>query len=79
MDYSTILVAVFSFAGTVIGSYMINNKTSALLQYRLQQLEEKVDKHNNVVERMALAENNLKSVWRNIDEIKGELHHEEKH
>ena len=77
MDYSTILVAVISFAGTVIGSYMINNKTSALLQYRLQQLETKVDKHNNVVERMALAETNLKSVWRNIDEIKEELHKEE--
>lgn len=77
MDYSTILVAVISFAGTVFGSYMINNKTSALLQYRLQQLETKVDKHNNVVERMALAETNLKSVWRNIDEIKEELHKEE--
>lgn len=77
MDYSTILVAVISFAGTVFGSYMINNKTSALLQYRLQQLEAKVDKHNNVVERMALAETNLKSVWRNIDEIKEELHKEE--
>lgn len=30
---------------------MANRKSSALIEYRLKQLEEKVNKHNNVIER----------------------------
>ena len=52
MDYSSIIVGVLALAGTLIGSMMSNNKTQALVTYRLQQLEEKVNKHNNLVERM---------------------------
>lgn len=52
MDYSSIIVGVLALAGTLIGSMMANNKTQALVIYRLQQLEEKVNKHNNLVERM---------------------------
>lgn len=33
-----------------------HSKVSALIQYRLEQLEKKVDKHNNVVERLTLLE-----------------------
>lgn len=39
---------------------------------RLKYLEGKMDKHNNVMERMAVAERDLKSVWKSIDEIKEE-------
>lgn len=52
MDYSSIIVAVLALAGTLAGSYLSNNKTTALISYRLQALEEKVNKHNNVIERM---------------------------
>lgn len=52
MDYSSIIVGVLAFAGTLIGSLISNNKTQALVTYRLQQLEAKVNKHNNLVERM---------------------------
>ena len=52
MDYSSIIVGVLALAGTLLGSIMSNNKTQALVTYRLQQLEEKVNKHNNLVERM---------------------------
>lgn len=52
MDYSAIIVGVLALAGTLMGSIITNNKTQALVIYRLQQLEEKVNKHNNLVERM---------------------------
>ena len=52
MDYSSIIVGVLALTGTLLGSMMSNNKTQALVIYRLQQLEEKVNKHNNIVERM---------------------------
>lgn len=52
MDWSTIIVAGIALFGTLAGSYFSNSKTTALIAYRLQALEEKVSKHNNVVERM---------------------------
>lgn len=50
-DISTIIVAVLALIGTLTGAYLSNSKTKALLAYRLEQLEERVNKHNNLVER----------------------------
>ena len=46
-----VIVAALGFAGTLTGAYLANRKTSALIAYRLEQLEKKVDKHNSVIER----------------------------
>ncbi len=46
-----IIVAVLSLAGTLAGAYLANRKSAALLAYRLEQLEKKVNQHNRVVER----------------------------
>ena len=50
-----ILVAVISagcaLLGSCIANYMQNNKTTALILYRLDELEKKQDKHNNLIER----------------------------
>lgn len=51
MMTEAIIVAVLSLCGTLAGAYLANRKSAALLEYRLQQLEAKVDKHNQVVER----------------------------
>ena len=45
----TIVVAVLSLAGTLIGTYLANRKSAALIAYRLEQLEKKVAKHNGLV------------------------------
>lgn len=50
-DISTIIVAVLALIGTLTGAYLSNSKTKALLAYRLEQLETRVNKHNNLVER----------------------------
>lgn len=47
----TIIVAVLSMIGTLAGAYFANRKSTALIAYRLEQLEEKVNQHNNVIER----------------------------
>lgn len=47
----TVLVALLALVGTLSGSYMSNRKTTALLDYRMQRLEERVNKHNDVIER----------------------------
>ena len=46
-----IIVAVLSLIGTLGGSYLSHRKSSALIAYRLEELEKKVNKHNEVVER----------------------------
>lgn len=50
--YSTIIVAALSLVGTLAGSYFSNSKTTALIGYRIAELEKKVEKHNSVVERV---------------------------
>ena len=47
----SIIVAVLALAGTLAGTYFANRKSAALIAYRLESLEEKVNKHNQVVER----------------------------
>ena len=70
---STVIVAIVSLIGTLSGSIIAgmvpNNKTL----YRIEQLERKVEQHNKVVERMAVAENTIKSHQHQIDELKGEI------
>lgn len=51
-----IIVAVIALAGTAIGSLGGILAASRLTNYRIEQLEKKVDKHNSVVERIAVAE-----------------------
>ena len=46
-----IIVAALGLVGTQVGSYLANRKSTALIAYRLEQLEQKVSKHNNLVER----------------------------
>lgn len=46
-----IVVAVLSMIGTLSGSYFSNKKSQALISYRIEQLEAKVTKHNNLIER----------------------------
>ena len=46
-----IIVGILSLIGTLAGAYLANRKSSALIAYRLEELEKKVDKHNTVIER----------------------------
>ena len=74
MNLDTIIVAAISLLGTLAGSYFPNSKTIALLSYRLEQLERKVEKHNSVVERTFQLENNVQTAFSRIDEIREALH-----
>lgn len=74
MSLDTIIVAAISLLGTLAGSYFANSKTIALLSYRLEQLERKVEKHNSVVERTFQLENNVQAAFSRIDEIRETLH-----
>lgn len=46
-----IIVALIAFGGTLVGTFGGIITSSRLTNYRIQQLEKKVDKHNQLVER----------------------------
>lgn len=46
-----IIVALLALAGTLAGNYFANRKSTALIAYRLEALEKRVQAHNNLVER----------------------------
>ncbi len=69
---SEAIIALVSFAGTAVGSITGVLTANKLTNYRISQLEAKVSKHNNLVERMAIAEQSIKSAHKRISEIKEE-------
>ena len=63
-------VALLGFAGTLAGSLLGVMTAQKLTQYRLQQLEEKVNKHNHLVERMTKLEGRVTETEHDIRDIK---------
>lgn len=74
LDWATIIVGVLAFIGTLVGAYCSSNKTVALVTYRLQALEKKVEQHNKVVERMSVAENEIEAIKKEIEKVEVEVH-----
>jgi hypothetical protein len=64
----TVVVAVLSLLGTLIGSF----GGTQLIKYRIEQLEKKVEKHNSVVERTYLLEEKIKVANHRIDDLEME-------
>lgn len=57
-----ILVALLSLAGTLAGSFGGILASSRLTSYRIKQLENKVDKHNNFAQRIPIVEEKIKVI-----------------
>lgn len=64
----TILVAIISLIGTLGGSFLGVMQANKLSNYRIGQLEDKVNKHNNLIDRMYKVESRVTLLE---DEIKG--------
>ena len=64
-----VVVALCSLVGTLVGSLTGILTANRLTTYRIEQLEEKVKKHNNLVERMIIVEQSTKSAHHRIDEL----------
>ena len=72
-----IIVAAMSLCGTALGSLAGILTSSRLTTYRIAKLEEKVNKHNNLIERMVRVEQCTKSAHHRIDEIREEMDNHE--
>lgn len=68
MDNST-LVAILSLCGTLIGTFGGILTSAKLTTYRIEQLEKKVEKHNNFAERIPVIEEKLKVEEHRIEDL----------
>ena len=64
-----IIIAGLSFLGTCVGSLGGMKLTS----YRIEQLEKKVEKHNNFAGRMPVVENEVQDMRQDISDIKADI------
>ena len=78
-----VLVALIGLGGSAIGSLIGIMASSKLTQYRLEQLEKKVQAHNNLVERMYHIEDTaniyaekIKVVNHRLDDLERTVEHE---
>ncbi|MBQ2895039.1 MAG: hypothetical protein IJE92_05925 [Clostridia bacterium] len=65
----TILVAVISLLGTLVGSLTGILTANKLTNYRIQELEKKVEKHNNLISRTFILEEKLNADEKRLEKI----------
>ncbi len=69
---SSIIVGILALFGTLGGSWLGVRQSNKLVNWRIDQLEEKVTEHNRLVERLAVAERDVTSAHRRIDKLETE-------
>ena len=69
MDWTNIIVAGFALVGTAFGSIMGVLTSNKMTVYRIDQLEKKVDKHNEVIKRTYVLEEQMKVANHRIEDL----------
>ena len=68
----SIVVAILSLVGTLVGSMTGILTANKLVNYRLKKLEEKVQAHNNLIERTYKLEGRMSEAEHNIRDLRNE-------
>ena len=66
---SEIIVALVAFAGTLAGTFGGIITSSKMTNYRLQQLETRVNEHNQYAKRMPVVEEQIKVANHRIEDL----------
>ena len=61
-----IIIALFSLAGTLLGTFGGIRAANKLTNYRIGLLEQKVDKHNSIIDRTYKLEKNVDVIFEKI-------------
>ena len=68
-----IVVALLSLVGTLVGSWAGIRQSNKLVNFRFEQLEKTVEKHNQVVERTIKNERDIKTLFNNVEKIEEKI------
>lgn len=67
-----VIIALIGFAGAVVGSALGVLASAKLTNYRLEQLEKKVNLHNNAIERLYNLERNHAVLEQRVEDLHSE-------
>ena len=70
MDWLAFAAAVLTAVLAFFGTYLSNRKQTILVAYRIEELEKKVNKHNNIIERLYKAEGSITELQHDVAELK---------
>ena len=70
MDWGAVAAAAITAVLGFLGTYLSNRKQTVLVAYRIEELEKKVNKHNNLVERMYKVEGEVTELQHDMAEVK---------
>lgn len=73
----TIIVALIGFAGTLAGAFLGVLTSAKLITYRIEQLEKKVDKFNNIEALIPVLEEQMKVANHRIADLEHIVQKEE--
>ena len=73
MEWGAVVAAAITAILGFLGTYLSNQKQSVLIAYRIEELEKKVNKHNNLIERMYKAEGDITELQHDVKEMKGKI------
>lgn len=66
----TVIVGLLSLVGTLAGTFGGIITANKLTTYRIERLEEKVNKHNSIVERTYVLEGQMREVQHDVTDLK---------
>ena len=58
----TVIAPILTALASLLGVYMSNRKSAAVIELRMKMLEQKVDKHNQVIERTYKLEQKVEDI-----------------
>ena len=70
---SDIIVALLALCGTLVGSIAGIIASNKLVVYRIERLENVINKVDSAIERIVILEQNEKAQWNRIDDMKGDI------
>ena len=74
MITEAVIIAFITGGCAIVSNLILTVSQGSKTLYRIEQLEKKVEKHNNIVERVTLLEASDKTQWVRIDELKEEVY-----
>ena len=79
---SNITVALISGAcvaiPSIVATVLTSNGNRKLTEYQIKELSDKVEKHNQLIERMYKVETDVKTAFKRIDDLRADLHGKDK-
>lgn len=68
----SIIVAAITATGALIGTYISNNRTKDLMEYKISELTREVREHNNFAKRMPVVEEKISVINHRLNDLEKE-------